>query len=211
MKGKRLVAAAAVAVACVGCGGGNVDTANRDQVVGTAGDGGIVAGDRATTGRDDVVEFVRDAASHGTAEVELSRIAGQRGVNAQVKQFADMMVREHTQANEALMKAAGGQLSVQPQMTDDQRELAARLGGLQGAEFDREYMEAMVDGHETMKDLLQGRVDEIGDEAQNNRTGGGTALETDVNQWAARTLPNVSQHLERAQQLRDQLNARGTN
>src|ERR1700730_8389759 len=46
--------------------------------------------------------FVREAAIGGMAEVELSKIA-QKSENADVKSFADRMVRDHTAANEQLM------------------------------------------------------------------------------------------------------------
>jgi hypothetical protein len=44
-------------------------------------------------------------------------------------------------------------------MSEEHRDLRDRLSRLQGAEFDREYMQAMVDGHEDVVDHLESRVD----------------------------------------------------
>ena len=67
--------------------------------VGTAGseDHNVSNGDK---------DFVKDVASDGTAEVELGRMALDRAVNPDVKKFAQMMVDDHTKANEELTSIA---------------------------------------------------------------------------------------------------------
>jgi predicted outer membrane protein len=70
------------------------------------------------------------------------------------------------------------------------------LSKLQGAEFDREYVTAMVHGHEevpTPADRPAGAA-AVG-------TTGTPATEQAVTQWATKTLPTVQQHLERARDL----------
>ena len=51
--------------------------------------------------------FVKEAATGGMAEVELSKIA-QKSENADVKRFADRMVEDHTKANQQLTSIATG-------------------------------------------------------------------------------------------------------
>ena len=71
----------------------------------------------------------------------------------------------------------------------------------------------MVDGHQEVKGMLE-------DRARNAHNTGTTAsstapnashdqLETPVNQWAAKTLPAVEQHLKRAEQLKGTLEKTG--
>ena len=102
-----------------------------------------------------------------------------------------------------------------------------KLTKLRGADFDKEYMGAMVDGHEDVVRDLRSRVDEnrsLGDrvtgknpenpatvkpESSDNR------VTASVNQWAADVLPTVERHLDRAKQIKDNLdhntrNTRGT-
>src|SRR6266702_967599 len=59
-----------------------------------------------TLGKEDKT-FMREAAIGGMAEIELSKIA-QKSENADVKNFADRMVRDHTAANRQLMAIATG-------------------------------------------------------------------------------------------------------
>jgi predicted outer membrane protein len=85
-----------------------------------------------------------------------------------------------------------------------------RLSQLRGAEFDREYMKAMVEGHEKVKSMLTDRAKSDRGAVSRNRatgttgtTGDSTQLDTAVNQWASKSLPTVEQHLEKAKQIRD--------
>jgi putative membrane protein len=216
MKCTGLVAVALAAVMTVACGDGARDEANDANnapgtTVGTGGEIGenreiSPAEDNRAGAPRDVQQFVREAAMHGTAEVELGRIAAERGASAEIKQFGEMMVSDHTKANNEL-KAAVGAHSIQiPQEMDEKhRDLAQRLRGLSGAEFDREYMNAMVDGHQDVKNLLEERADEANDNRAPGAADADSAAEMAVNQWAAKTLPSVEQHLQRAEQIRDRL------
>jgi putative membrane protein len=185
MKRTGLLAVAFAAVFTVACGGAN--DGDRDTV-GTAGEG---------VGND-VQRFVHDAGVAGTAEVELGRLASERATNARVKEFAQMMVRDHTAAsNELKMAVAPYRIDVPAQMDDKHRDLAEKLRGMQGMEFDREYMSAMVDGHEDVKDMLEPRANEQPDQDE--------PAETAVNGWAKKTLPAVDRHLAMAREIRQEL------
>jgi putative membrane protein len=178
--------ACAAALTIAACGGGTREESN-DVVVGTSG-ANVPGG---------VNRFVEDVVAGNTAEIELSRMASDRAMNPEVKQFAQTMVREHTAAGNEL-KQVLGQHSVQVRETldDKHRDLSQELGRLNGSEFDHRYMEAMVNDHQHMEDLLEGRA---------NETANNEPLENGVNQWAKKTLPSVQHHLQMAQQLEDRL------
>jgi len=186
-------------VLLVACGTGTRDEAARDETaVGTA---GVSAGDR---------NFVEASLSAGMAEVELGRMAQQRATDAEVKQFAEMMVRDHTQSGDALRQVAQQHsIQTQPQIEERHRDLMDRLNNLKGADFDREYMEAMIQGHEDMIDRLQTRAseDRFGEnQGQVRPEGSDNPVEASVNQWAANTLPTARKHLEEARRINDRLN-----
>lgn len=220
MKKVGLAAAALTVVVAVACGGGRDEANPGDTRTDTIGTGGEVR-DNTTPPADtrdqgaagDVQRWVQDITMHNTAEIELGKLAGERASNAQVKAFGQMMVRDHTTAGNELKQAVSGHVQVQEQMDEKHRELAQKLRGLQGIEFDREYMNAMVEGHQEVKGMLEDRAHG----ATNTGAGANRAapnaghdqLETAVNQWAAKTLPKVEQHLQRAEQLRDTVQNRG--
>jgi putative membrane protein len=182
----------------VACSPGRDEARDETGAVGTA---GVSAGDR---------NFVEESLSAGMAEVELGRVAQQRATNPEVKQFAEMMIRDHTQAGNSLREIAQQHsIQTQPALAERHRDLMDRLSNLKGSEFDREYMDAMIQGHEDMVDHLQTRAseDRFGENKGAVRPeGSDNPVEASLNQWAANTLPTTRRHLEEAQRVRDLVN-----
>src|SRR5829696_2186192 len=154
-----LLPLALAAVVAVGCDNNRRDTtaatkATDPAAVGTAGEA-----DRNKPGMGDK-DFVNDAAIAGMAEVELGRMASEKGASPDVKKFGKMMVEDHSAAGDRL-KAIATQHNVEwPAGLDDKhRDLRDKLAKLSGSEFDREYMSAMVDGHEAVANKLESRID----------------------------------------------------
>ncbi len=190
-----LVFAAALSFAC------NAENRNtrNESTVGTSGDA-ISAGDRG---------FVEDMAIGGMAEVELGRMAMERGASPEVKQFGDMMVKDHSKAGDELKQVAMQHSIPMPAGLDQKhQDLKTTLSNLRGAEFDREYMKAMVDGHEDVVDRLQTRAseDRFGDDkGEVKPEGSDNPVEAALNQWAAAALPTVRHHLDEAKRINDGL------
>lgn len=155
----------------------------------------------------DVRNFVDAMAIAGMAEVQLGNLAVQRASSADVKAFGQMMVRDHSRANDELKQVAS-RLKLEPttQLDKKHRDVADRLSKLNGAAFDREYIAAMVQGHQDVLTQLQAQTrNRPTTGAETARTSAPGANEEPVTQWAAKTLPVVQQHLARAQQLQQQL------
>ncbi|MGZ4829031.1 MAG: DUF4142 domain-containing protein [Candidatus Angelobacter sp.] len=138
-------------------------------------------------------DFVTKAAQGNSAEVELGKIVAARSKNPSVKQFAQMMVKDHTTAlNELQELAQSKNLNFSDDLTDDAKALQAKLSSDTGKQLDKDYMNSMVEDHQ--KD-----VQEFTDKAQN-------AKDPDVKQWAGKTLPTLQKHLDKAQQIDARLN-----
>jgi len=178
---------------------GTADTASRD----------VSASDK---------NFVNDMLSDGMAEVELARLAADHAANADVKQFAQSMIDDHSKAGEQLKQVATTYAIPQDAKIDDKhQDLMDKLTKLRGADFDKEYMGAMVDGHEDVVRELRSRVDE--NRSLTDRVTGknpenpadvkpeqsDNQVKASVNQWAADTLPTVERHLDRAKEIKDAL------
>lgn len=123
------------------------------------------------------------------AEIQTSRLALQKSSNAQVRAFAQMMITEHTRAQNELNAIAamkGVRLTDKPGA--DQRLLYNRLSTLSGAAFDAAYKNVQVNGHAMTLDLIQTYRSLPGRDAR-------------VLAYAAKTQPVVAGHLERAKTL----------
>jgi putative membrane protein len=154
------------------------------------------------TARLDTREFVTRIGVAGLAEVELGKLASERAMDADVKAFAQMMVRDHSRANNELSKIAS-QLNIQvpTELDPMHRELAERLSKVKGAEFDREYMAAMVKGHEDVAGLLRSFTSSDRPIGTSGRARG----EQSLMEWAMKMMPTVERHLERARQIQQRL------
>jgi len=210
-----LFCAAALVVACnSNKTADNVNT-NDPAAVGTAGEA------ERTAVHDSDRDFINHQLTDGTAEVELGKMAGQKAVNPEVKRFAQIMVDDHTKAGNELKDIAGKYgVPAAPAIDDKHQELMDRLSKLRGAEFDREYIKAMVDGHQNAVDNLQSRVDSTAslkdqitdrDKADKQVVPEKTdnVVEASVNQWAAAALPVVRQHLDEARTIHDAMDRNG--
>jgi putative membrane protein len=141
-----------------------------------------------SSGSEDI-EFVLDAAQGGLAEVELGKLAAQHAQSDEVKKFAQRMVDDHTKANEQLKKIADSKsIKLPTEVEAKDKALMQRLEKLNGAAFDRSYMNAMVNDH--VKD-----VSEFKREANAGR-------DPQVKSFAESTLPTLEEHLQQAKTTR---------
>ena len=100
----------------------------------------------ATSGDDD--KFAVDAANGGMAEVVLGELAQQKTKNDDVRNFAQMMVMDHSKANEELKKiAADKKITLPDSINNEESKLKAELAAESGTDFDKAYVNAMVDDH----------------------------------------------------------------
>jgi putative membrane protein len=140
--------------------------------------------DKSTLAMDEA--FARKAAAGGQAEVELAVVAQQKGTNEHVKHLAQKIEADHKEANDELISIAEKKnWSIDPKPTADQIKVKQKLEKLSGAEFDRAYIDAMVKDHQ--KDIKEFERQAAG--------GADPALKS----FAAKTLPNLKEHLKMAQ------------
>jgi putative membrane protein len=109
--------------------------------------------------------FVQKALQGGMAEVELGKLAEQKGASADVRQFGQKMVEDHTRLG-SQMKQVAQNIGVRDPhgLSKKDQKLVAKLESLSGAQFDDAYIQVMVKDHK--KDLSDFRQ-EVGN-TQNN-------------------------------------------
>lgn len=135
-------------------------------------------------------KFMQKAAGGGLAEVELGKLAQQKAMHAEVKQFANRMVEDHAKANAKLEKIASANNVQLPAGVDKKtRKEMDKLSKLIGGDFDREYMKHMVKDHKE-------DVEDFRKEAKSHE-------DSEVKAFAQETLPTLEEHLAMAQKTHD--------
>lgn len=143
-------------------------------------------------------EFIKEAASGGLMEVELGKYAQQNAMSPRVRNFASMMVKDHSKANEELMSiAARKNITVPTTMEDKHREMMSDIQKKTGMDFDKAYMKEMVDDHE--KD-----VDRFKKHAENG-------VDPDLKTFASQTLSVLLMHQDSAKNIREALDRNKNN
>lgn len=102
-----------------------------------------------TSASDDDKHFVEAALKGGMTEVDLGKLAADKGASADVKQFGQKMVTDHTRLGDR-MKTVAGQIGVTPPSMDTISGMGeeAKLKVLSGKSFDDAYISAMLKDHE---------------------------------------------------------------
>jgi len=132
--------------------------------------------------------FVMQAGQLGMLEVDLGRLAVQRGSSAGVKQYGQEMVEEHTRANQELMQLAmQKKVELPTAMSSQNKALMERLSGLSGKSFDTAYKQAMIDSHNQAIALFK---------AQSQQ-----GQDPELKAWATEKLPNLQAHLKMVNQM----------
>lgn len=131
--------------------------------------------------------FIMDAAEAGLAEVKLGNLAVEQASSADVRKFAQMMVKDHSSANDELKKLVtprGIELPADCQKCQPKYD---ELKALKGKDFDAKYAEMMVKDHK----------DAIAKFETESKNGG----DPDVTKWAAGKVPVLKHHLTEAESL----------
>jgi putative membrane protein len=133
--------------------------------------------------------FVDAAASNGLAEIQLAKLAAGRASHAAVRQFAARLEADHTQANLEVRKITDSQGIDVAQEMGPYQAAAKRLTELDGAAFDRAYLQHVIQEHEEA-------IAQFTREAQEGQN-------PQLKAFASKMLPKLRQHQQTAQQLTD--------
>jgi putative membrane protein len=139
----------------------------------------------------DSQKFIKAVIEGNNAEIEVGKLAQQKGQTDAVKQYGAMLVKDHGDANTKALQVAH-QLNVEPPTGTSlgQKATYAKLKVLSGGSFDTSFAKSMVSDH-------QSDIKEYQQQAQKSDPAGDFAKET---------LPTLQKHLDQAQKLEQQVN-----
>jgi putative membrane protein len=133
-------------------------------------------------------DFLIKVANANQAEIQYSQLADKRASSNQVKDFASMLVKDHKGAGDKLADLLKGRkLAIVTGLDKDTRDEASRLGKLEGVDFDRAYLHCMIKEHKSAIAIFE-------NQAKNGQ-------ESDIRDFAKTLLPDLRQHLKKAEQL----------
>lgn len=132
--------------------------------------------------------FIKKAAEGGLAEVELGKLAAEKGSSEDVKKFGQRMVDDHTKANDQLKQVASSKgVDVPTDLNTKDKATKERLSKLSGEKFDQAYMSDMVKDHQ--QDVAE------------FRKASKMAKDPEVKSFASQTLPTLEDHLKEARSI----------
>jgi len=131
--------------------------------------------------------FMTKAAGGGIYEVEVSKMAASKAKNADVKAYAEMLVKDHTAANDELKQLASSKgVTLPSDMPSDKKAKMDKLS--KSKDIDRDFIKQVgLDDHKADIALF--------DKASKD------AKDADVKTFFGKTLPKLKDHRAEAEKL----------
>jgi putative membrane protein len=121
-------------------------------------------------------------------EVELGKIAQEKATNPRIKEFGAMMAKDHSEANDQLKSLAQQKnITLPASVSDKQQKEIDDLNKKTGKDFDKAYMNMMLDDHK--KDIK--KFEKAGNDLK----------DADIKSFAMNALPTLQKHLDSARAI----------
>jgi len=132
--------------------------------------------------------FMAKAAQANMAEVETGKLAQEKSMNSEIKQFGQKMVEEHCKRLEELQALAKKKGETLPSSIDEPHQAqATALSRASGKEFDLMYVkDAGVADHKAAQQLFED---------------GTKSKDADIKAFAKKVLPDIQHHLQMAESM----------
>jgi putative membrane protein len=134
-------------------------------------------------------DFAVNTANAGMTEIQAAQLAEQKGMSKDVKEYAAMMITDHTAAADKLKAIAATKNITLPAAISP--EMQKNLDDLQkddGKKFDKAYMDMMVSDHKKVISAFE-------DESKNGS-------DADIRAFADSTLHTLHHHLDKAEECK---------
>jgi putative membrane protein len=163
-------------------------------------------------------KFIMEALHGGMMEVELGKMAVDKASSADVKQFAQRMVDDHSKANDELMQLASQKGITIPadhamMGKSDQSTTSDTAASASHTGSESKHHDAMMKAHATMdklsklsgadfdREYMDMMVKDHVKDVKEFEEASMKAKNADVKAWAAKTLPTLREHLQMARDV----------
>jgi putative membrane protein len=133
--------------------------------------------------------FILAAAQGGMTEVKLGELAAVNGMRADVKEFGQMMVKDHTAINNDLKTLAMQKGVTLPDGLDAKHQaMADKMAALTGSQFDDAYINAMIKAHQKDDKAFKAEA--------------AATQDADIKSFLDKSIPVVEAHLQHVTALK---------
>jgi putative membrane protein len=127
--------------------------------------------------------FILAAAQGGMTEVKLGELASTNGKRDDVKEFGQLMVKDHTVINDDLKALAARKGVALPDSLDAKHQgIVDKLTALTGSDFDNAYIAGMIKGHKADAKAFKGES--------------AATQDADIKSFLDKSIPVVDAHLK---------------
>ena len=128
-------------------------------------------------------DFMLAAAQGGMTEVKLGELAAQNGARADVKEFGQLMVKDHSAINADLKTLAAQKgVTLPDSLNMKHQKMVDKMAALNGSAFDKVYIASMIKDHKM--DAKEFKAESV------------ATKDTDIKSFVDKSLPVVESHLE---------------
>lgn len=176
-----------------GCGNDNT-TSSENKTPPAPGGSATTAGTSKTGSEMSTEDFIKKAAEGNMAEVQLGELAKSHASNPEAKQFAQLMIDDHSKNLEQVRQLAQKKnVALASAPGREEQNQKAELEKLSGAEFDQAYAKLMLNDHSKDVAEFEGVAN--------------SSKDADVKNYAEQTLPTLRHHLKMAQDFNEHVKA----
>jgi len=127
--------------------------------------------------------FILAAAQGGMTEVKLGELASTNGMRDDVKEFGQMMVKDHTAINDDLKTLAMQKGVTLPDSLDAKHQaMVDKMSALTGSQFDDAYIAGMIKAHQK--------------DAKAFKAEAAATQDADIKSFLDKSIPVVEAHLQ---------------
>jgi putative membrane protein len=141
-------------------------------------------------------DFIYKASQDNQGEVDLAKLAEQKASSSAVRSLARSMLQDHEKVQSQLKEiASSSNLTLPTAVPSDIKTKRTELSKLSGADFDRQFIDFVVDAHE--KDISAFQKEAQRQDANPK-----------VQKFASSTVPQLEMHLTEARNIQKQVSGK---
>lgn len=132
-------------------------------------------------------QFLIQAMQGDLAEIALGELAQQKGQSDEVREYGEKLVQDHSQSlEEARQLAEAEGIEIPQEPSAEAQQMHEQMMQLSGEEFDRQFVQHMVEDHEKAIGLFETQAE---------------GSDTDTAEYAEEALPVLEEHLQIAESI----------